>query len=243
MKPSFIVTNARINKGYGNNPAISFSESGKFCHFQIGFSVYDTTDKKTKWINLPCRAFNSRGKLVERIQQQGWGEGTTVNLHLEVDSNEFTGKDNKKKTEVVFNVLDFDYPIPNKPKENQQNGYPNQGQVQQNGYQMPPAQNVGYPNPQGQYTGQPMGQANGYPNGGYPNNNPQFPNANPNQAAMPVQGSFTVLPEAPVAPPNNANPYVTAVPNGNFTGFENAGSAMGIPNDGSGFMGGGFSEG
>lgn len=238
MNVTFTVTNARINKGYQDKPAITINEQGTFAYFQASIQKYDTkAENKTKWINIPVRVLSK--KIIERIQKLNLGEGSYINLSLELDNNEFTTNDGKKKTELAFNVIDFDIPKAQKTANNQQTGYPNQ--FQQNGAQQMPAQNNAYPM-QNQYAGQ-MPPAQG---------NPQYPqNATQPQGASLPQG-YSLIPQgnAPAQPTQPAQPAQPAQPTnafvapvgGGFTGFEAAGQAMGVPNDGSAFMGG-FGEG
>ena len=226
MNISLVLTNARINGGYPNEPAIVFNEQGTFARFRASVPKYDSTAKANKWINVPVRLLGK--KIVERLQKCNLGEGSYINLTLELDSSEYTKKDGTKVSEVAFNVVDFDLPRVAKPVEAQQ-------MPVQNGYQMQQGQ---------QYAGQPMGQMP--VQGGYQAQGAQqtMPTQTvPVQQAAPVQptGTFTVLPDAPQQPAQQPNAFVAPV-NGGFTGFEAAGQAMGIPNDGSAFMGG-FGEG
>lgn len=223
MNVTFTLVNARINRGYQDKPAITINEQGTFAFFQVSVPKYDAkAENKTKWINISVRVLNK--KIVERIQKLNLTEGAYLNLLLELDSNEFTRRDGTKTTEITFNVLDFDIPKAQKPTNTQQNG----------NYPQMPAQNNVYPM-QNQYAGQPMGQmppaqGAGYPAQGIPQGVPAQPT-----------GTFTVLPDVPQQPAQQPNAFVAPV-NGGFTGFEAAGQAMGIPNDGSAFMGG-FGEG
>lgn len=228
----FVMSNARVGKGYDNEPAVKFNEQGTYCTFQLAVSEYDkTAPNNTKWINIPVKCINA--KLIERIQKCNLNEGSVVNALIKIDSDTYTDKNQKKKTVLVYVLKDFELTFASKPKESvnngqaqgyvqpaQNNAYQMQGQGQYQG-QMPPTQNVGYP-PQ---------------NTGYP---PQTP------PAVPPQG-FTVLPDGapPATPPQNGGNFVTPVGAGNgFTGYQPAGQAMGIPNGDNGFFGGGgFSEG
>lgn len=89
--------------------------------------------------------------------------------------------------------------------------------------QQVPVQN-GYAIPQGQY-------AQGV-------QQPMPAQTAPVQKAAQTVGTFTVLPDTPVQQPvQQTNAFVAPV-NGGFTGFEAAGQAMGIPDDGSAFMDG-----
>lgn len=230
MNITLTLTNARINGGYQNEPAIVYNEQGTFARFKVGVPKYDSTAKANKWINVPVRVLGK--KVVERLQKCNLGEGSYINLLLELDSAEYTKKDGTKVNEVAFNVVDFDLPRTSNPA---------------NQHQMP-VQN-GYPMQQVQQYAQPMGQMpvqGGYPAQGVPQGMPQTapvqqPIQQPVQQPSPT-GTYTVLPDTPVQQPaQQPNAYVAPV-NGGFTGFEAAGQAMGIPNDGSAFMGG-FGEG
>lgn len=228
----FVVTNARIGRGYGDEPAIKFNEQGTFCAFQLAVSKYDkNSENNTKWINIPVKCINS--KLIERIQKCNMNEGSVINAQIEIDSDSYQDKNQKKKTVLTFILKDFELTFAQKPKDNS-TGVQAQGYVQ-------PAQNNGYPM-QGAYQGQ-MPQV---PNGGYAQQAAQYP-----PQTAPVPPNFTVLPNGaptatpPVAPQSNGGNFATPVGAGSgFTGFEPAGAAMGIPNGDNGFFGGGgFSEG
>lgn len=236
----FVMSNARIGKGYDNEAAIKYNEQGTFCSFQLAVSEYDKkAPNNTKWINIPVKCINA--KLIERIQKCNLDEGSVINALIKIDSDSYTDKNQKKKTVLVYILTDFELTFASKPKENANNG---QGQ----GY-APPAQNNVYPmQGQGQY----QGQMPPVQNGGYPPQAVQYPPATPPvppQNAVPP--NFTVLPNGappatpPVAPQNNGGNFVTPVGAGNgFTGYEPAGASMGIPNGDNGFFGGGgFSEG
>lgn len=244
----FVMSNARVGKGYGNEAAVKFNEQGTYCTFKLAVSEYDkNAPNNTKWINIPVKCIN--GKLIERIQKCNLDEGSVINALIKIDSDEYVDKNQKKKTVLAFVLNDFELTFASKPKENANNG-------QAQGY-VPPAQNNGFVapfNPQFVKSGQqgdPYPQMPVQPNYAFPNGAPP---ANPpvptNPPVAPPQG-FTVLPDGtppatpPVAPQTNGGNFVTPVGAGNgFTGYQPAGQAMGIPNGDNGFFGGGgFSEG
>lgn len=227
----FVMSNARIGKGYENEPAIKYNEQGTFCSFQLAVAEYDKkSPNNTKWINIPVKCINA--KLIERIQKCNLGEGSVINALIKIDSDSYTDKNQKKKTVLVYILTDFEPTFASKQKENANNG-------QAQGYAQP-TQNNGYPM-QGTYQS-PMAPV---PNGGYAQQAAQYP------PQTPVPPNFTVLPNGaptanqPIAPQANGGNYVTPVGAGSgFTGYEPAGAAMGIPNGDNGFFGGGgFSEG
>lgn len=217
MKIPVLVPKARINKGY-NGSAIAINDQGTFAHFQVGVPTYDAkAESKTIWVNLQCRVVNK--KIIERLQKLNLGEGSFIDLSLTLAGNQYQ-KDGKTKTDLVFNVEDFDLPKASNPANNQNNG----------GYQQTPAQNNGYvPQNNQQYAGQPNGYAPN-PTGFIPPN-ANFNQVNNNQGGGMPQG-FTVVPQGPTNPPANA--CVTPVGTG-FTGYEGANNVMGFPNGGMGF--------
>lgn len=241
----FVMSNARVGKGYDNEPAVKFNEQGTYCTFQLAVSEYDkTAPNNAKWINIPVKCINA--KLIERIQKCNLNEGSVVNALIKIDSDTYTDKNQKKKTVLVYVLKDFELTFASKPKENANNG-------QAQGYAQPAQNNVYQMQGQGQYQGQiPPAQNGGYPpqNTGYPPQNTGYPK----QVTQYPPETFTVLPDnaptsrpatPPVAPQTNGGNFVTPVGAGNgFTGYQPAGQAMGIPNGDNGFFGGGgFSEG
>ena len=236
----FVMSNARVGKGYDNEPAVKFNEQGTYCTFQLAVSEYDkTAPNNAKWINIPVKCINA--KLIERIQKCNLNEGSVVNALIKIDSDTYTDKNQKKKTVLVYVLKDFELTFASKPKESVNNG-------QAQGYAQPAQNNVYQMQGQGQYQGQMPPQ-----NTGYPPQATQYPQQTPPVAQQQngLPANFTVLPNGappatpPVAPQTNGGNFATPVGAGNgFTGYQPAGQAMGIPNGDNGFFGGGgFSEG
>lgn len=107
--------NVIVSKGFGDNPAISFSNNDEVCRFRIGKSVYDSRAKdNTRWINRNVKAF---GPLVERIKKMQLKEGAYINMVGTLDDDVWTDKESgEEKSSPVIILADIEYASGGTPK-------------------------------------------------------------------------------------------------------------------------------
>jgi len=190
-----LLTDVFVNKGFNDNPAIKFADSGKAAFFQVSERVYDKkAENEHRYINYDIKVFDS---LIDRIKKMGLKEGSRVHLVGRMDEETWqedgTNKTRRKKVVILENI-DYGY----LPKDNGngngngggqssggQNGNANGGGQNQNGYGNP---GMGAAPPQ-------YGQPPQYPQGAMP----------PYQQPMPQQGQM----------PQNFTGYAPYDPNGN----------------------------
>jgi len=101
-----IATDLAISKGYGDQPALRYSEDGKSVRFRVGKRVYDKRAQDShRWINLNVKAF---GELCARIQKMQLDSGSFV--HLEGRYDEDVWEENNKTNRVPVLILtDIEY--------------------------------------------------------------------------------------------------------------------------------------
>ena len=101
-----IVTNAVVSKGYGDAPALMFSENTQnqaqaSVRFRIGMRVYDKrAENSYRYINIGVKAF---GSTAERIKNMKLDAGVYVNLIGRYDEDNWEDqKTREKKTAPVL---------------------------------------------------------------------------------------------------------------------------------------------
>jgi len=81
----FIATDVVVSKGFGENPALRFTEDESSVRFRIGKRVYDKrAQDEHRWINLNIKAF---GDLCERIKKMKLAEGSFIHLEGRFDED------------------------------------------------------------------------------------------------------------------------------------------------------------
>ena len=102
-----LITGAVISKGYQEDPAVKFSESGKAVWFRVGKKVYDSQAKDNRrWVNLNVKGFNY---MVERVQKMQLKEGVYVNIRGRLDEDEWTDKNGDTRRNLVVIAEDIEY--------------------------------------------------------------------------------------------------------------------------------------
>lgn len=103
-----VATNVVVSKGYGENPALKFSDNGEIVRFRIGHKVYDSkANDNTRWLNLTVKAFNG---VCERIKKMKIKEGSNINILGHLDEETWTDPaTNEKKSAMVIILDDIEY--------------------------------------------------------------------------------------------------------------------------------------
>ena len=102
-----IITGAVVSKGFNDEPAIKFSESGKAVWFRIGKKVFDPQeDGKSRWVNFPVKGF---GDMPDRIEKMQLKEKSFINLRGRLDEEPWTDKDGENRKSVFIVVEDIEY--------------------------------------------------------------------------------------------------------------------------------------
>ena len=95
-----VATNVVVSKGYGENPALKFSDNGENVRFRIGHKVYDSkAEDNTRWLNMTVKAFNG---VCERIKKMKIKEGSYINILGHLDEDTWTDPTTK---EIRYRVL------------------------------------------------------------------------------------------------------------------------------------------
>ncbi len=103
-----LITGAVVSKGYQEESAVKFSESGKAVWFRVGKKVYDPQAKDNRrWVNLNVKGFNY---MVERVQKMQLKEGVYVNIRGRLDEDEWTDKKGDTRRNLVVIAEDIEYP-------------------------------------------------------------------------------------------------------------------------------------
>ena len=114
-----IITGAVVSKGFNDEPAIKFSESGKAVWFRIGKKVFDPqADGKSRWVNFPVKGF---GDMPDRIEKMQLKEKSFINLRGRLDEESWTDKDGENRKSVFIVVEDIEY-AGGKSKEDSEGG-------------------------------------------------------------------------------------------------------------------------
>lgn len=118
-----IVTDAVISKGYGDNPALRFSEGGENgssnVRFRIGKTAYDSrVEGNQRWINMTVKAF---GYICDRIKKMELKEGSHVHIIGRLDKE--TWDDNgTQRSDWVLIVDEIEYAYSGNQNNGNQNG-------------------------------------------------------------------------------------------------------------------------
>ena len=168
-----IITGAIISKGYGEAPALKFSDNKNAVNFKIGYRVYDTKAKDNyRYINMAVKAF---GSVCERIEKMQLKESSHINIMGRLDEDQWE-EDGQKFSRYVIIAEEIEYASSDSGKSNGNGNGKSAGNTNNAG-SAAPAQNgqgqqaVAAPQ-QGGQTGMPSGFT-GYENVG--ENNPFFP--------------------------------------------------------------------
>lgn len=102
----FIATDVVVSKGYGDKPALRFSEDGSTVRFRIGKRVYDKREKENhRWININIKAF---GELCERIKKMQLKEGSFIHLEGRFDEDVWEDDGQTVRMPVII-LTDLEY--------------------------------------------------------------------------------------------------------------------------------------
>ncbi|MCL2343535.1 MAG: single-stranded DNA-binding protein [Firmicutes bacterium] len=100
------ITGAVISKGFGDDPALRFSENGenKCVRFRVGSSVYDkNAEKNHRYVNMSVKAFNG---MVSRIESMKLDAGKYVNLVGRYDEETWEDKTTHEKKSAPVLIVD-----------------------------------------------------------------------------------------------------------------------------------------
>lgn len=95
------INNARVAKGFGENPAVYTNEAGTLMSFRVSWKKGDD------WENLTVRVINPT--LVDRCKKMEIKEGTFLTLFGELDFQTFTAKDGTKQKTPYLLLKDLAY--------------------------------------------------------------------------------------------------------------------------------------
>lgn len=99
-----VATNVVVSKGYGENPALKFSDNGENVRFRIGHKVYDSkAEDNTRWMNMNVKAFNG---VCERIKKMKIKEGSYINILGHLDEETWTDSETKEKKSAMVVIID-----------------------------------------------------------------------------------------------------------------------------------------
>lgn len=102
----FIATDVVVSKGYGENPALRYSEEVNAVFFRIGKRVYDKRGQDNhRWVNINVKAF---GDLCERIKKMKLDEGSFIHIEGRYDEDVWDDNGNTKRAPVVI-LTDIEY--------------------------------------------------------------------------------------------------------------------------------------
>ncbi len=102
-----LITGAVVSKGYQDEPAVKFSDSGKAVWFRVGKKVYDSqAEDNRRWVNLNVKGFNY---MVDRVKKMQLKEGVYINIRGRLDSDEWTDKDGNARKNLVVIAEDIEY--------------------------------------------------------------------------------------------------------------------------------------
>lgn len=93
------INNARVAKGFGENPAVYTNEAGTLMSFRVSWK------KDDEWENLSVRVINPA--LVERCKKMEVKEGTFLTLFGELDFQTFTARDGTKQKSPYLLLRDL----------------------------------------------------------------------------------------------------------------------------------------
>lgn len=99
-------TDVVVSKGFGDAPALKFTESqnGDSVRFRFGSKVYDSrAENNTRWINMTVKAF---GPVCERIKKMQIKEGSYINIIGRLDEDTWEDEKTKEKKSMMVIILD-----------------------------------------------------------------------------------------------------------------------------------------
>lgn len=132
------ITNAVVSKGYDNNPALKFSESGESVRFRIGKAVYDpNAENNTRWINKTVKAF---GPQCERIKKMQLKEGSRITIDGKVGLDVWEDNNGNEQSAEYITLNDIEYATSGNGEKSEQNSSAtqngsNKGSTSQNNQQ------------------------------------------------------------------------------------------------------------
>jgi single-stranded DNA-binding protein len=103
------VTNAAVSKGFGDNPAIRFSENAEnpsqsSARFRVGMRVYDKhAENNHRYVNINVKVF---GYLVERVKSMKLDAGTYVNITGRYDEETWDDQTTHEKKSAPVLIAD-----------------------------------------------------------------------------------------------------------------------------------------
>jgi len=104
-----IVTNAVISKGYGDTPALRFSENAQnqaqsSVRFRIGMRVYDKrAENNSRYVNIGVKAF---GSIAERAANMKLDSGVYVNIIGRYDEETWDDQKTREKKSAPVLIAD-----------------------------------------------------------------------------------------------------------------------------------------
>ena len=104
-----IVTSAVISKGYGDAPALRFSENNQnqaqaSVRFRIGMRVYDKrAENNYRYVNIGVKAF---GSIAERVKSMRLDAGSYVNLIGRYDEESWDDQKTREKKSAPILIAD-----------------------------------------------------------------------------------------------------------------------------------------
>jgi single-stranded DNA-binding protein len=103
-----LVTNAAISKGFGENPAVRFSENENpaqsSVRFRVGARVYDKrAENNHRYVNINVKAF---GYLVDRAKSMKLDAGTYVNITGRYDEETWEDKTTREPKSAPVLIAD-----------------------------------------------------------------------------------------------------------------------------------------
>jgi len=102
----FLATDLVISKGYGDHPALRFSEGGTSVRFRVGKRVYDKqAPDNYRWVNLNIKAF---GGECERIKKMKLDAGSFIHLEGRYDEDVWEEDSTTKRVPVII-LTDVEY--------------------------------------------------------------------------------------------------------------------------------------
>ena len=103
----FIATDVVVSKGYGENPALRYSEDGSSVRFRIGKRVYDKRQQDNhRWININVKAFED---LCERIKKMKLDEGSFIHFEGRFDEDVWDDENGTTMRAPVVILTDIEY--------------------------------------------------------------------------------------------------------------------------------------
>ena len=114
-----LITGAVVSKGYQEEPAVKFSDSGKAVWFRVGKKVYDSqAEDNRRWVNLNIKGFNY---MVDRVKKMQLKEGVYINIRGRLDEDVWTDKTGETRKSLYIVAEDIEY-AGGKSKEDSEGG-------------------------------------------------------------------------------------------------------------------------